>query len=186
MPGLIKQVNSDNIPVFWSGLNASVASNDATPFAQFVGLVDSTGTQYANLPLNLTQIGGSAHGLTNPLFISPATGATFAISNFPATQAVSLASLPSLPSGTNTIGAISNASFSVSNFPSTQAVSIATLPPLPTGTNAIGTVGITALPALPTGANTIGAISNTGFASTQSGTWSLTNISGTVSLPTGA
>ena len=40
--------------------------------------------------------------------------------------------------------------------------------------------------ALPTGANTIGSIANTSFAATQSGTWNVTNISGTVSLPTGA
>ncbi len=37
-----------------------------------------------------------------------------------------------------------------------------------------------------TGANTIGSIANTSFATTQSGTWNVTNISGTVSLPTGA
>ena len=41
-----------------------------------------------------------------------------------------------------------------------------------------------ALPAL--AANTIGSIANTSFAATQSGTWNVTNISGTVSLPTGA
>lgn len=40
--------------------------------------------------------------------------------------------------------------------------------------------------ALPPGANTIGSIANTSFAATQSGTWNVTNISGTVSLPTGA
>jgi len=40
--------------------------------------------------------------------------------------------------------------------------------------------------ALPTGSNTIGSIANTSFAATQSGTWNVTNISGTVSLPTGA
>jgi len=39
---------------------------------------------------------------------------------------------------------------------------------------------------LPTGSNTIGAISNTTFSATQSGTWNITNVSGTVSLPTGA
>ena len=32
----------------------------------------------------------------------------------------------------------------------------------------------------------IGSIANTSFAATQSGTWNVTNISGTVSLPTGA
>lgn len=47
-------------------------------------------------------------------------------------------------------------------------------------------VTIATLPALATGTNTIGAISNTSFAATQSGTWNVANITGTVSLPTGA
>lgn len=53
-------------------------------------------------------------------------------------------------------------------WPATQPVSLATLPALPAGTN------------------TIGAISNTSFNCNQSGTWNISNISGTVSLPTGA
>jgi hypothetical protein len=36
------------------------------------------------------------------------------------------------------------------------------------------------------GSNVIGAISNTSFGATQSGTWNINNITGTVSLPTGA
>ena len=43
----------------------------------------------------------------------------------------------------------------------------------------IGDVDVLSLPALPTGSNVIGAV-------TQSGTWNVTNISGTISLPTGA
>lgn len=39
---------------------------------------------------------------------------------------------------------------------------------------------------LSTGANVIGSISNTGFAATQSGAWNIANVTGTVSLPTGA
>ena len=46
-----------------------------------------------------------------------------------------------------------------------------------------GTVSITSLP---TGSNTIGSIANTTFAVTQSGPWAVGNITGTVSLPTGA
>ncbi len=42
------------------------------------------------------------------------------------------------------------------------------------------------LATLPAGSNTIGSIANTTFASTQSGTWNINNITGTVSLPTGA
>lgn len=48
------------------------------------------------------------------------------------------------------------------------------------------TVAISSLPSLPAGSNAIGSITNTSFAATQSGTWNITNISGTVSLPTGA
>lgn len=40
--------------------------------------------------------------------------------------------------------------------------------------------------ALPAGTNAIGSITNTSFAATQSGTWNITNVNGTVSLPTGA
>jgi hypothetical protein len=47
-------------------------------------------------------------------------------------------------------------------------------------------VSLASLPSLATGSNAIGSITNTSFASTQSGTWNITNISGTVSLPTGA
>jgi hypothetical protein len=47
-------------------------------------------------------------------------------------------------------------------------------------------VSLTSLPSLAAGSNAIGSITNTSFAATQSGTWNITNISGTVSLPTGA
>ena len=47
-------------------------------------------------------------------------------------------------------------------------------------------VSLTTLPVLPTGNNTIGSIANTVFAATQQGTWNVNNISGTISLPTGA
>lgn len=50
---------------------------------------------------------------------------------------------------------------------------------LPAGTNNIGDVDVVTLPALAAGSNVIGGV-------TQSGTWNVTNISGTVSLPTGA
>jgi hypothetical protein len=45
---------------------------------------------------------------------------------------------------------------------------------------------VTISSALPAGTNAIGSITNTTFAATQSGTWNIANISGTVSLPTGA
>lgn len=85
----------------------------------------------------------------------------------------------SLPAGSNALGSVS-----VSNFPSTQPISATSLP-LPTGA---------ATAALQTTMNTTlgspfqagGSIGNTVFGATQSGTWNINNISGTVSLPTGA
>lgn len=74
---------------------------------------------------------------------------------------VSLASVPSHP--------VTNAG--------TFAVQVSSA--LPAGTNNIGDVDVLSLPALPAGANTIGAVN-------QAGTWNVNNISGTVSLPTGA
>ena len=50
---------------------------------------------------------------------------------------------------------------------------------LPTGANTIGDVTVSSLPSIPTGSNVIGAV-------TQSGTWDINDISGTISLPTGA
>jgi len=62
-------------------------------------------------------------------------------------------------------------------------------------------VAVASIPSLPAGANTIGAISNTSFAisgtlpafaatptvnAAESGAWSIANISGTITLPTGA
>jgi hypothetical protein len=65
----------------------------------------------------------------------------------------------------------------------TQRVRIATdqqaVPVSGTFWQATQPVSLASLPALPTGSNVIGGV-------TQSGTWNITNISGTVSLPTGA
>ena len=66
----------------------------------------------------------------------------------------------------------------------TAAIKAASTAALATDTSLV--VAMSPNSALPTGANTIGAISNTTFAATQSGTWNITNVSGTVSLPTGA
>lgn len=86
-------------------------------------------------------------------------------------------------------------SISVSNFPSSQAVTgtffqstqpiSASILPLPTGasTSALQSIINTTL-GTPFQAG--GSIGNTTFASTQSGTWNISNVSGTVSLPTGA
>jgi hypothetical protein len=96
-----------------------------------------------------------------------------------ATQPVSLGTLPSITANT----AIEYGAGATTA--KTQRVAIAT------DANSVvfaspQAVTIATLPALATGANAIGSITNASFAATQSGTWNVTNISGTVSLPTGA
>jgi hypothetical protein len=93
--------------------------------------------------------------------------------------------------GTSTV----SGSVSVSNFPATQAVTgaffLATQPisaaslPLPIGA-ATAANQSSIITALGSPFQTGGSIGNTTFASTQSGTWNINNISGSVSLPTGA
>jgi hypothetical protein len=84
--------------------------------------------------------------------------------------------LPSLTvSNTRLLVDTGLSSISVSNFPSSFEIS-----------NDVGNAIPVSFNSLPTGSNTIGAISNTGFSATQSGTWNVNNISGTISLPTGA
>jgi hypothetical protein len=67
-----------------------------------------------------------------------------------------------------------------------KSVSLTQSFPVQPGTGVTFPVSLTTLPSLPTGSNVIGSISNTTFGAAQSGTWNVTNISGTVSLPTGA
>ena len=63
-------------------------------------------------------------------------------------------------------------------WPTTQPVSLTVLPSIATGSNVIGSISNTSFAATQSGSWTLAA--------TQSGTWNITNISGTVSLPTGA
>jgi len=131
------------------------------------------------------------------------------------TQPISAVSLP-LPTGASTSALQTTGNTTLSSIDTktpnlvsgrvpvdgssvTQPISAVSLP-LPTGaatevtvagllTNTqlrASNVNVAVNSALPTGANTIGSIANTSFAATQSGTWNVTNISGTVSLPTGA
>lgn len=79
----------------------------------------------------------------------------------------------------------------IDNFPATQPISAVSLP-LPTGasTSALQTSGnstlTSILSALGSPFQAGGSIGNTVFGATQSGAWNITNITGTVSLPTGA
>lgn len=166
-------------PTSFSGLPLFTATNPGL-VAFPTGTALTLGAGSATIG-GVTQSGAWSFGLSGPIPTgSNVIGAVtqsgtwnVAISNLPATQPVS--------------GAVS-----VSNFPVTQAVSgtvsVSSLPSLAAGTNAIGSVSVSNLPAtqpvsnagtfavqntapLPAGTNTLGSIAN---------------ISGTISLPTGA
>ena len=114
----------------------------------------------------------------NPIPISDAGGSvtvdgSVSVSNFPSTFAATQSGIWTVTTGLSQ--------------PLTDAQLRAT-PVAVSGTfwQATQPVSLASLPALAAGSNTIGSIANTTFASTQSGTWNITNISGTISLPTGA
>jgi len=92
--------------------------------------------------------------LNNPLSVS----GTF----WQATQPVSLASMPALPSGTNSIGAVTNSAFGISgtlpDFAAPPTMNIGTAPSLAvTGTFWQATQPVS-LPSLPSGTNIIGTV----------------------------
>jgi hypothetical protein len=107
--------------------------------------------------VNINQILGAAPSLTNPLWVAPATGATFAV----------------------TQGTASNLNATVVG---TGGAALATSALQTTGNTALSTINTT----LGTPFQAGGSIGNTSFGATQSGTWNITNVTGTVSLPTGA
>ena len=57
---------------------------------------------------------------------------------------------------------------------------------VPASSDGSGNLKVSLGASLPAGSNAIGSITNSSFASTQSGTWNINNITGTVSLPSGA
>lgn len=120
-----------------------------------------------------------ANDAGNPIPISDAGGSITVDGTFwQATQPVSAASLP-LPTGAAT--AAKQPALGIAGTASTDVITVQGI-----AGGVAQPVTIATLPALATGTNTIGAISNTSFAATQSGTWNVANITGTVSLPTGA
>ncbi len=83
------------------------------------------------------------------------SGQSVAVSNFPATQAVSIASLPALSTGANVIGGVTQ-----SGGPWTVSWSGQSVAATQSGTWNIGS--ISSLPALASGSNTIGAVTQAG------------------------
>lgn len=101
-------------------------------------------------------------------------GGDVTVSNFPNNQAIS----------STDIGIVSEptAASDSGNF-SLIALFKRLLGKIPTPESGRIPVGLSSLPA---GSNAIGSITNTTFGSTQTGVWNLANITGTISLPTGA
>jgi hypothetical protein len=83
------------------------------------------------------------------------SGQSVAVSNLPATQAVSMASLPALAAGSNIIGAVAQ-----SGGPWTVSWSGQSVAATQSGTWNVGSVA--SLPALASGSNTIGAVTQAG------------------------
>ncbi|GJE29801.1 hypothetical protein [Methylobacterium organophilum] len=141
----------------------SAGSALARPPMETNQLVDDTGTP----------IGTAA----NPLYVSGGTGGGGGGGT------VTQGTTPWQISGNGTANGSGNPIFvQITNFPATQAVT-------QSGTWSFGLSG-----AIPTGSNTIGAVTQAGgpwsvsgtVAATQSGTWNLNNITGSITLPTGA
>lgn len=101
------------------------------------------------------------------------------------TGAVTISS--ALPAGANAIGSVS-----VSNFPATQPVSgtvtanQGTSPWVENVSQFGGSAVVTGTGASGSGIPRVTVANDSNILATQSGTWNITNISGTVSLPTGA
>lgn len=132
--------------------------------------------------VNLSQILGAALSATNPIFISPGTGATFPVTGT-FWQALQPVSFGALPTGNNVIGHVivdtaPTTAVTGTFWQATQPVSFGSLP---TGGNAIGSITNTAFGvtgALPSGTNVIGhVINDTG--STTAVTGNVTVIQGT-------
>lgn len=147
--------------VAWSGQSVSLSGNlpsFAAPPTVNLGALNGAATD-----ANLTAISGAA-GAAAPALASGASGllgwlrkivdtlaggltVSWTGQSVAATQSGtwnigSIATLPSLPAGSNAIG----------------NVGVSSLPSLPAGSNAIGNVGVNSLPALPAGSNNIGSV----------------------------
>lgn len=166
MDGAIGGVNKLSITV------AGAVKTDGSGATQPI-----SGTVTANAGTGTFSVDGSGHtqpisASALPLPTGAATETTLSALNGKVTAvntgAVTIST--ALPAGTNVIGHVitdTGSTVAISNFPSTQPIS--------------GSVTVTQ----GTAANLNATITGT-VTATQSGTWNVTNISGTVSLPTGA
>jgi len=136
----------------------------------------------APLPVKLTSVTGDINITAGDLNVNmSAFGATYDscrigdgtnLLGITAAGEAKVSLTTALPAGTNNIG----------------DVDVLSLPSIPAGTNNIGDVDVLSLPAITAVDLDIRDLSSAqdSVAAVQSGTWNVTNISGTVSLPTGA
>ena len=146
-------------------------------------------------------IGNTSFGISGSLPAGSNALGSVSVSNFPSTQPISATSLP-LPTGAATAanqssiitalgspfqagGSIGNTTFASTQSGTWNLNNIAGTISLPTGA-ATAALQSTINTTLGSPFQAGGSIGNTSFGATQSGTWNITNISGTVSLPTGA
>lgn len=139
------QLRASAVPVSATSLplpsGAATAANQATEITSLANIdadlgapadaAATTDTGTFSLIALVKRLLGKIPTLVAGRFPVDGSGVTQPVSGtfWQATQPVSIASLPALATGSNTIGAISNTSFGVSSLPS-----------LPAGTNSIGTV----------------------------------------------
>jgi hypothetical protein len=183
----------DSLPALPTGTN-SIGSVTVSNFPSTQAVTQS-GTWNVGLSSGANTVGKVDQGVGG--------ASAWKVDGSAVTQPVSAASLP-LPSGAATAakqpalgtagtassdvitiqGIASMTALKVDGSGVTQPVSAVSLP-LPTG--AATAAGLTTInTTLGSPFQVGGSIGNTSFASTQSGTWNITNVSGTVSLPTGA
>lgn len=165
--------------------NASLASIDSklTSPLTVTGAVSVTGTVTANAGTGTFLVDGSAHTqpISGAVSVSnfPATqpiSGTVSVSNFPATQAISAVSLP-LPAGASTATNQATANTSLASIDSKLTSPLAVTGTFFQATQPVsGNLGRTW--SLLNTTDSVNAV--------QSGAYNITNISGTVSLPTGA
>lgn len=201
--------DADNCEKFASVTNSTLTGSE---YGLTVRTIPS-GVQSVSFGGSMTFSGGSVT-VTNFPSTYPVTG-TFWQTTQPVsgtfwqtTQPVSLASVPShavTNAGTFAVQSAQSGSWSVgvNNFPATQAVSgtfwqttqpvsLSSIPSLSTGSNTIGNIGtlatITNVVHIDDNSGSITVDNGGAFAvqAAQSGAWNVTNVSGTVSLPTGA
>jgi hypothetical protein len=174
---------------------AATSANQSTEITDLATVgTNTTRTTAGTSAANALPVQGVTGGVAVPV------SGTF----WQATQPVSLAGLPALASGSNTIGAVTQASGpwtvnwtqlagtalgAPSNYgTSPGAIEVQGVNAFVTNTPAVTESGTWTVQPGNTANTTAWLVTGTGgtFPATESGAWNITNISGTVSLPTGA